>query len=138
VAFYSILGKDFFILGYKDVLFKADLDTCRHLKMENGMMCFIGDFVDDDGRPLHVCSRGILKEAIKRLRSLENLADAASASLVEDQSNSADRPSSSSTQVSAMCGVELEWFNFAETSKSAHQKGFNNLEMLTEGKLQPT
>jgi glutamine synthetase len=86
--------------GFPDVLAKIDLKTFRTVPWDGGVPFFLGDFVmEKDGReaPLSICPRQVLKRVLKRA---ENLG------------------------VVPMCGMEYEWFNFAETPESwAAKKG---------------
>jgi glutamine synthetase len=86
--------------GFPDVLAKIDLGTYRTVPWDGGVPFFLGDFVGEkDGKevPLPICPRQVLKRVLKRA---ENLG------------------------FTAMCGMEFEWFNFAETPQSwAEKKG---------------
>jgi glutamine synthetase len=93
--------------GYPDALAKIDPATYRNVPWDGGVPFFLADFVaDEKGTPLAVCPRQLLKKVI---------ADAKTAGYA------------------ASCGMEFEWFNFAETSKSVNEKGFRNMESLTPG-----
>ena len=86
--------------GFPDVLAKIDLGTFRTVPWDGGVPFFLGDFVaDKDGKevPLPICPRQVLKRVLKRAEALG---------------------------VVPMCGMEFEWFNFAETPASwAEKKG---------------
>ena len=61
------------------------------------MPFFLGEFVNADGTPFPICPRQMLKSVLKRAEKLG---------------------------VQPMCGMEFEWFNFAETPQSwAAKKG---------------
>src|SRR5438552_4055752 len=83
--------------GFPDALARLDLDTHRKVPWDNGVPFFLGEFIKTDGSPYPVCPRQTLKRVLKRAEKL------------------AVRP---------MCGVEFEWFNFADTPQSwAAKKG---------------
>src|SRR5256885_1154100 len=83
--------------GFPDALARIDLDTRRSVPWDNGVPFFLGEFVNADGTPLAICPRQTLKRVLKRAEKLG---------------------------VMPMCGVEFEWFNFAETPQSwAAKKG---------------
>ncbi|MEJ2904822.1 glutamine synthetase family protein [Pedobacter panaciterrae] len=92
--------------GYPDALVKLDLSTFRKIPWENDIPFFLGDFVDDDEIPGYTCPRQLLRKV---------LADT-------EQSG-----------FSPYFSQEFEWFNFAETPETAHQKGYQNLTPLTPG-----
>ena len=83
--------------GFPDALARLDLDTHRKVPWDNGVPFFLGEFIKTDGSPYPVCPRQTLKRVLKRAEKLG---------------------------VQPMCGVEFEWFNFAETPQSwAAKKG---------------
>ncbi|HVN34454.1 MAG TPA: glutamine synthetase [Casimicrobiaceae bacterium] len=86
--------------GFPDALAKIDLKTFRTVPWDGGVPFFLGDFVAErDGKevPLSICPRQVLKRVLKRADTLG---------------------------VAPMCGMEYEWFNFAETPESwAAKKG---------------
>ena len=86
--------------GFPDVLAKIDLGTYRTVPWDGGVPFFLGDFVGEKGGkevPLPICPRQVLKRVLKRAEKLG---------------------------FTAMCGMEFEWFNFAETPQSwADKKG---------------
>ena len=83
--------------GFPDVTAKLDLDTHRKVPWDGGVDFFLGECVTPDGSPYPVCPRQILKRVLKRAEKLG---------------------------VMPMCGMEFEWFNFAETPQSwAAKKG---------------
>jgi glutamine synthetase len=86
--------------GFPDVLAKIDLGTYRTVPWDGGVPFFLGEFVaEKDGKevPLPICPRQVLKRVLKRAEALG---------------------------VIPMCGMEYEWFNFAETPNSwAAKKG---------------
>ena len=86
--------------GFPDVLAKIDLGTYRTVPWDGGVPFFLGEFVaEKNGKevPLPICPRQVLKRVLKRAEKLGLM---------------------------PMCGMEYEWFNFAETPQSwADKKG---------------
>ncbi len=83
--------------GFPDALARLDLDTHRRVPWDGDVPFFLGEFVNADGTPLAICPRQTLKRVLRRAEKLG---------------------------VMPMCGVEFEWFNFAETPQSwAAKKG---------------
>ncbi|SES22937.1 glutamine synthetase family protein [Pedobacter rhizosphaerae] len=92
--------------GYPDAQVKIDLSTFRKIPWENDVPFFLGDFIDDQEKPNHVCPRQLLKKII---------------SSTKDQG------------FSPLFAQEFEWFNFAESPESLTEKGFVNLKPLSPG-----
>jgi glutamine synthetase len=92
--------------GYPDAPAKIDLATFRKIPWENDGPFFLGELIDIDGNASHVCPRQLLKKVLN---------DAASAGFLPFFSQ------------------EFEWYNFAETPQSLHEKQFKNLTPLTPG-----
>lgn len=92
--------------GYPDAKTRIDLTTFRKIPWENDVPFFLGEFLDERGKPSHVCPRQLLKKILKQ-------ADDAGFRPVLSQ--------------------EFEWFNFKETPESSRDKGYRNLEPLTPG-----
>ena len=70
---------------------------------------FLGEFISQkNGKevPLSICPRQLLKRVLKRAEKLGVL---------------------------PMCGIEFEWFNFAETPQSWADKGYVRPETITPG-----
>ena len=83
--------------GFPDAMVSLDLATGRNVPWDDNVPFFLGDFVTRDGQPYPVCPRQTLKRVIARAEKLG---------------------------FSPMCGLEFEWFNFAETPQSwAAKKG---------------
>ncbi|MEO8304076.1 MAG: glutamine synthetase [Betaproteobacteria bacterium] len=86
--------------GFPDVVAKLDLGTHRTVPWDGNVPFFLGEFVaQKNGRevPSPICPRQVLKRVLKRAEKLG---------------------------VVPMCGMEFEWFNFAETPNSwAEKKG---------------
>ncbi len=77
--------------GFPDALARIDLDTFRRVPWDGGVPFFLGEFVTADGAPSPICPRQTLKRVLARGAKLG---------------------------LQPMCGVEYEWFNFAETPQS--------------------
>jgi glutamine synthetase len=92
--------------GYPDSPARIDMATFRKIPWENDMPFFLGELIDKNGTPSHVCPRQLLKKVLK---------DAEQMGFVPYFSQ------------------EFEWFNFAETPQSANEKQFKNLTPLTPG-----
>jgi glutamine synthetase len=92
--------------GYPDCPARLDLSTFRQIPWEDDVPFFLGEMVQDDGQPAHVCPRQLLKAV---------LSDAQSAGF------------------SPVFSQEFEWFNFAETPQSIHDKHYKDLALLTPG-----
>jgi glutamine synthetase len=95
--------------GFPDALAKIDLGTYRTVPWDGNVPFFLGDFVmDKDGAevPLPICPRQVLKRVLERARALG---------------------------VTPMCGMEYEWFNFAETPRSWAEKRGVGPTTLTPG-----
>jgi glutamine synthetase len=91
--------------GYPDGAVRIDLSTHRHIPWENDRDFFLCDFVGS-GADYSVCPRLVAKEQVERATSLG---------------------------YTGFFGLEFEWFNFRETSQSAHDKGYRELQNLTPG-----
>ena len=77
--------------GFPDALARLDLATARRVPWDNDVPFFLGEFINSDGTPHPVCPRQTLKRVLKRAEKLG---------------------------FAPMCGIEFEWFNFAETPQS--------------------
>ncbi|NQX37699.1 glutamine synthetase [Pedobacter steynii] len=92
--------------GYPDAQVKLDLSTFRKIPWENDVPFFLGDFVNDKNEPAYTCPRQLLRKVLAEAEDL------------------GFRPYFSQ---------EFEWFNFAETPETVHQKNFHDLNPLTPG-----
>ncbi len=92
--------------GFPDAMVRLDLATVRHEPWDDHVPFFLGDFVTGNGDPYPVCPRQTLKRVLKRAEKLG---------------------------VQPMCGLEFEWFNFAETPHSWAQKKGVDPTPLTPG-----
>jgi glutamine synthetase len=91
--------------GYPDAAARLDLSSFRKIPWENGVPFFLGELVQKENGPI-VCPRLLLKKVI---------ADAVSAGFFSSFSQ------------------EFEWYNFAETPQSIHDKQYRNLRPITPG-----
>jgi glutamine synthetase len=92
--------------GYPDSPASIDLATFRKIPWENDIPFFLGELNTKDGQASPVCPRQLIRKV---------LADATTAGF------------------SPVFAQEFEWFNFAETPDSAHEKQFRDLKPLTPG-----
>lgn len=92
--------------GYPDAPGVLDPTTFRKIPWEDDVPFFLGDFVTNDGAPSPVCPRQLLKKV---------LGDAVKAGF------------------SPIFSQEFEWYNFAETPQTAHDKNYRDLTPLTPG-----
>lgn len=92
--------------GFPDALARLDLDTYRRVPWDEGVPFFLGEFVKPDGSPSPICPRQTLKRVLKRAAKLGVL---------------------------PMCGMEFEWFNFAETPQSWAAKQGVGPQPITPG-----
>lgn len=85
--------------GFPDAMVQLDLATMRRVPWDDDVPFFLGEFVTAGGEPHPLCPRQVLRRVLKRAGKLG---------------------------VQPMCGLEFEWFNFAETPQSwADKKGVN-------------
>lgn len=92
--------------GYPDATAQIDLNTYRTIPWDNQIPFFLADFIDQNGKPLAICPRQLLK---KIKTEAENLG------------------------FQPYFSQEFEWFNFSETSESWHQKNYTQPQPLTPG-----
>ena len=92
--------------GYPDAKATIDLSTFRKIPWENDVPFFLGEFIDDKNQPLAVCPRQVLKKVL----------------------GEADKAG-----FAPFMSQEFEWFNFAETPQTLHDKNFSQLQPLTPG-----
>jgi glutamine synthetase len=92
--------------GYPDAKTRLDLSTFRKIPWENDVPFFLGEFLDEKGKPSAVCPRQLLKRIMNEAEG------------------------DGFTPVMAQ---EFEWFMFAETPASARAKHFKNLTPLSPG-----
>lgn len=98
--------------GFPDALVRLDLRTQRRIPWDDNVPFFLGEFVwkGKDGRspesPHPLCPRQVLRRVLRRAERLG---------------------------VRPMCGMEFEWFNFAETPQSWAAKKHTQPEPITPG-----
>jgi glutamine synthetase len=98
--------------GFPDARARLDLTTHRTVPWDDNIPFFLGEFVwhGADGQqpeePYPICPRQVLKRVLRRAEKLG---------------------------VQPMCGVEFEWFNFAETPQSWADKRHANPTPITPG-----
>jgi glutamine synthetase len=95
--------------GFPDALARIDLSTYRTVPWDDNVPFFLGEFVWQQGGkqvPFPVCPRQVLKRVLKRAQKGGFM---------------------------PMCGMEFEWFNFAETPQSWAAKKGVGPEPITPG-----
>ena len=95
--------------GFPDAVARIDLSTYRNVPWDDDVPFFLGEFIaQKNGKevPLSICPRQLLKRVLKRAEKLGVL---------------------------PMCGIEFEWFNFAETPQSWAEKGYVRPQTITPG-----
>jgi glutamine synthetase len=92
--------------GFPDALVRLDAATARRVPWDDDVPFFLGEFVSTDGKPYPICPRQTLRRVLARADKLG---------------------------FTAMCGLEFEWFNFAETPHSWAQKQGVDPTPLTPG-----
>ena len=92
--------------GFPDALARLDLATQRLVPWDNNVPFFLGEFVNADHSPSPICPRQTLKRVLARAAKMG---------------------------FAPMCGMEFEWFNFAETPQSWAAKGYVRPETITPG-----
>jgi glutamine synthetase len=92
--------------GYPDSPARIDTSTFRKVPWENEIPFFLGDLYDAKGNPSPVCPRQLLKQIISAAKE---------------------------EGYSPVFSQEFEWFNFAETPRTASDKHYKNLNPLTPG-----
>mmetsp|Transcript_27875 Transcript_27875/g.42924 ORF Transcript_27875/g.42924 Transcript_27875/m.42924 type:complete len:480 (+) Transcript_27875:26-1465(+) len=91
--------------GYPDIIATVDTNSHRSLPWEEKLPFFLVDFETDD--TVNVCPRKLLKKICKQLETEVN--------------------------AKAMCGPELEFFNYGETTESWAAKNYKNPKPFTPG-----
>jgi len=91
--------------GYPDAAARLDLSTFRKIPWENDTPFFLGELIQEK-KNIPVCPRSLLKKV---------LSDALSAGFLP------------------IFSQEFEWYNYAETPGSIHEKQFRNLQPITPG-----
>ncbi len=89
--------------GYGDSKVRIIIDSCREIPFENGMLLFLGEFVE---RAEAICPRGLLRRILRRADDMG---------------------------FSATAACEFEFFVFEETPDTVREKHFHNLKTITPG-----
>ncbi len=92
--------------GYPDADAKIDITTYRKIPWEQDTPFFLGEMMTTDEKPAHFCPRQLLKKVL------------------DDATGMGFKPA---------FAQEFEWYNFAETPQSIHDKQYKNLEPITPG-----
>jgi len=92
--------------GYPDAPVSLDISTFRKIPWENDLPFFLAELSDVKDASAAVCPRQLLKKVLKNAQQ---------------------------QGFSPVFSQEFEWFNFAETPKTANDKQFKNLTPLTPG-----
>lgn len=98
--------------GFPDILARIDLGTHRRIPWDDGVPFFLGEFVRPGPAqgpaetPYPLCPRQVLRRVLRRAEQLD---------------------------VRPMCGMEFEWFNFAETPQTWAAKNHTRPEPITPG-----
>jgi glutamine synthetase len=92
--------------GYPDAPAVIDMNTFRKIPWENDVPFFLGEITDPKGGPSLICPRQLLKRVLEEANG---------------------------EGYSPIFAQEFEWYNFAETPQTVHDKQFRNLTPLTPG-----
>ena len=92
--------------GYPDANALVDLETFRKVPWDDDIPFFLGDFQDEQGKPLYVCPRGLLKTVKAEAEAMG---------------------------FNPMFAQEFEWFNFSESPQSLADKSHINPTPMTPG-----
>jgi glutamine synthetase len=95
--------------GFPDARVRLDLQTNRRVPWDGDVPFFLGEFVRDTKKgeePHPICPRQVLKRVLRRAEKLG---------------------------VRVNCGMEFEWFNFAETPQTLAAKQHTRPEPITPG-----
>lgn len=92
--------------GYPDMSARIDINTFRKIPWENNLPFFLGEFIDKDGKPSHVCPRQLVRRVLDDAKGMG---------------------------YSPIFSQEFEWFNFSETPQSASDKNYHDLTPITPG-----
>jgi glutamine synthetase len=92
--------------GYPDAHATIDLSTLRYIPWEPGTAFFLLDFKTHDGSPLPIAPRQVMASVVEQAKQM-------------------------GYQVNL--GSEFEFWMFKETDQSLQQKGFQNLQPLSQG-----
>lgn len=103
---YDNVGFTGFHTGYPDIGLHLDPSTARQLPWDDQRWLILGEHVKQDGSPLPICPRQVLKRVLGKA----------------DQLGYAPK-----------VGMEFEWFVLKETEESVRAKHFHGLDTATHG-----
>ena len=113
--------------GFRDLTACIDLSTYRRLPWENNLPFFLVSFFEgEDGAPLPICPRNLLRSVTDRLQSQLGCQSLAG---VEFEASTLQLLSKTRTMLT-LC---LQYFHFAETAHTLAEKRFADLKALTPG-----
>ncbi|HRN95670.1 MAG TPA: glutamine synthetase, partial [Chitinophagales bacterium] len=92
--------------GYPDALVKVDFNSFRTIPWEMDVPFFLGSFVNSKNEPIQICPRQLLHKINSQAQK---------------------------EGFTPYFSQEFEWFNFAETPDSFHQKDYKSPTPLTPG-----
>lgn len=92
--------------GYPDAPARIDLSSFRKIPWEQDLPFFLGELIDEKGKPAYVCPRQLLKK------------------VNDDAKGMGYTP---------YLAQEFEWYNFAETPQTIQDKQYRSLTPLTPG-----
>jgi glutamine synthetase len=92
--------------GFPDTPAHIDLKTYRRVPWDNHIAFFLAEFLDNDGSPLEICPRQLLKKVLAKAEKMG---------------------------FAVKIGMEFEWFNFQETPHSMAEKNYRDPEPLSPG-----
>lgn len=92
--------------GYPDLLAQVDLTTYRTIPWDDDIPFFLAQFVQEDGSPLAVCPRQVLRRMVDRAKK---------------------------SGYTPFFGPEFEWFNFRETPMTLAEKHYTHPAPISPG-----
>jgi glutamine synthetase len=92
--------------GLPDIGLSLDPSTARRVPWDDNRWLILAEHTKDDGSPLPMCPRQVLKRVLAKAGRLGYIASV---------------------------GVEFEWFVLAESELSVRDKGYRNLQTATQG-----
>jgi glutamine synthetase len=92
--------------GYPDALARLDLETYREVPWDNNVPFLLGEFVDEQGEPLGICPRQLLKRVLRRVEA---------------------------AGFSALSAFEYEFFHFRETPAALAERGHTRPQPISPG-----
>ena len=92
--------------GFPDTPARIDLKTYRRVPWDNHVAFFLAEILDQDGSPLELCPRQLLKKVLAKAAGMG---------------------------FAVKVGREFEWFNFQDTPHSLAEKNYVGAEPLSPG-----